>query len=161
MLKTFPCPHCGQDISLYANPLPTVDVVVYLPWRGVVLVERRNAPLGWALPGGFVDEGETVETAAVREASEETGLDVELSGILGVYSRPDRDPRHHTMSVVFTALPKTPGDPTGGDDASSAVYFPLDALPSPIVFDHAEILRDFAHTIAHANRYVLGTPSRR
>jgi len=153
MLKTLPCPHCGQGITMFANPTPTVDVVVYLPWKGVVLVERANEPHGWALPGGFVDEGESVEHAAIREAREEIGLDVELTGLLGVYSRPDRDPRRHTLSVVFTSLPRTPDDPTGGDDAKSAVWFALDNLPEPLVFDHAEILRDFSDSLARTARF--------
>lgn len=160
MLKTFPCPHCGQGISTFANPVPTVDVLVYLPWKGIVLVERANEPHGWALPGGFVDEGESVEHAAIREAREEIGLDVELTGLLGVYSRPDRDPRRHTLSVVFTALPRTPAEPRGGDDARSAAWFPLDSLPDPMVFDHAEIVRDFADALARTGRYAGAALSR-
>lgn len=158
MFKTLSCPRCGHGISLFANPTPTVDVVVYLPWRGVLLVERGNEPFGHALPGGFVDEGETAESAAVREAREETGLDVVLTGILGVYSRPDRDPRRHTMSVVYTALPMTQDEPRAGDDAAHAAFHPLDSLPGSIVFDHAEILRDFADSLARANRYVIAAP---
>jgi 8-oxo-dGTP diphosphatase len=86
------CPHCGRGAPRQRNPFPTVDVVVYDPARGVVLVERANPPHGWALPGGFVDLGESVPAAAVREAREETGLDVVLTGLVGVYSDPGRAP---------------------------------------------------------------------
>ena len=87
MKKSVLCPQCGAEVSKYRNPFPTADVIIYHPGRGIVLVKRGHAPLGMALPGGFVEEGETVEQAAVREMREETGLDVELAGILGVYSR--------------------------------------------------------------------------
>jgi 8-oxo-dGTP diphosphatase len=122
------------------GPSPTVDVVIALPGDRVVLVRRRNPPPGWALPGGFVDEGETLEAAAVREAEEETGLDVTLTDLLYVYSDPRRDPRRHTVSAVF--LGRAGGDPVGADDADEARAFEWTALPSPIAFDHAEILRD-------------------
>ncbi len=125
--------------SRYRNPLPTVDIVIEQD-GGVILVERRNPPRGWAIPGGFVDEGETVEQAAIREAREETGLDVELLEMLYVYSDPRRDPRHHTLSVVFVASAR--GMPVAGDDARSASRFPLDELP-PLVFDHRLILDDY------------------
>lgn len=134
-----PCPCCGR----YLTPSPTVDAVIYAPDLGVVLVRRKNPPHGWALPGGFVDCGECVEHAAVREAKEETGLDVTLTGLLGVYSDPARDPRAHTISTVFTAAPVNPGCIAGGDDAAEARFFPLDALPHDIAFDHAIILDDF------------------
>lgn len=122
------------------NPFPTVDVIVTRA-DTVLLVKRRFEPVGWALPGGFVETGEAVATAAVREAKEETGLDVTLEALMHVYSNPARDPRHHTLSVVFVA--RAEGEPSGGDDAGEARFFPLDALPSPIVFDHASILSDF------------------
>jgi 8-oxo-dGTP diphosphatase len=124
----------------HRNPSPTVDVVILLPRDRVVLIERRNPPPGWALPGGFVDEGETIEAAAVREAKEETGLDVRLEELLYVYSDPRRDPRKHTLSAVF--LGRAVGEPAGGDDAAQARAFAWDALPSPLAFDHAEILAD-------------------
>ncbi|MDZ7751906.1 MAG: NUDIX hydrolase [Gammaproteobacteria bacterium] len=110
--------------------------------RSIVLIERRNPPHGWALPGGFMDEGETIEQAAVREAREETGLRVELDALLGVYSRPDRDPRGQTVSVVFVA--RATGTPRGQDDALRARAFRLQELPSPLAFDHDEILADYA-----------------
>ncbi|MCB9745931.1 MAG: NUDIX hydrolase [Alphaproteobacteria bacterium] len=133
----------------YRNPTPTVDVVVELD-GGVVLIRRRNPPLGWALPGGFVDEGETVEAAAAREVMEETGLTVELEELLYVYSDPSRDPRKHTMSVVFTG--RASGAPRGQDDAAEARVFSLDALPSPLAFDHGQILADYARFKATGQR---------
>jgi 8-oxo-dGTP diphosphatase len=117
-----------------------VDVVIRAPGDRVVLVRRKHPPPGWALPGGFVDAGETVEAAAVREAREETGLEVELVELLWVYSDPRRDPRRPTLSVVFLA--RASGEPAGADDAEEARAFAWDALPSPLAFDHAEILRD-------------------
>jgi 8-oxo-dGTP diphosphatase len=121
-----------------ASPAPTVDVVIRLGER-VVLVERRHEPRGWALPGGFVDVGETLEAAAVREAREETGLDVRLEEQFHCYSDPRRDPRRHTITTVFVAVAE--GEPAGGDDAARARAFGWDELP-PLVFDHAGILDD-------------------
>lgn len=124
------------------TPLLTVDVVIELvdDFDRIVLIERKYSPSGWALPGGFVDVGETVEQAAVREAREETGLDVELEHLLGVYSDPHRDPRGHTASVVFVA--KAHGKPRGGDDAANAQAF-NPAKPPALAFDHAQILDDY------------------
>lgn len=130
----------ARAMSSYRNPTPTVDVIVELD-DGVVLIERKNAPLGWALPGGFVDEGERVEDAAIREVAEETGLEVELRVLLGVYSDPARDPRQHNLSVVYVGLGR--GRPEGRDDAARAQVFALDALPAPLCFDHALILDDY------------------
>ncbi|MBF0530372.1 MAG: NUDIX hydrolase [Deltaproteobacteria bacterium] len=144
MPEPLTCPHCGQIVSLYRNPIPTVDVIIETEAdgrRGIVLIERKNIPLGWAIPGGYLDYGETAETAAVREAREETGLEVELTGLLGVYSAPDRDPRHHTITTVFMAEAK--GQPQGHDDAARAEIFSFDRLPSPLAFDHARILDDY------------------
>lgn len=121
------------------NPYPTVDVVVRIDGK-IVLIERVNEPKGWALPGGFIDYGETVEHAAVREVKEETGLDVTLDGLLGVYSDPERDPRQHNMSVVYVGTAQ--GEPKGGDDAARAELFSLVELP-PLVFDHAQIIADY------------------
>ena len=126
--------------ATYRNPTPTVDVLIAMR-GGIVLVRRSNEPIGWALPGGFVDEGETVEHAAVREALEETGLRIALTELLYVYSNPARDVRQHTMSVVFTSTAE--GEPVGGDDAAEAKVFALDALPSPIVFVHAQMIEDY------------------
>ena len=122
------------------GPAPTVDVVILLPGDEVVLVERRFPPAGWALPGGFVDEGESLEEAAVREAREETGLEVRLTDLLYVYSDPHRDPRRHTLSAVF--LGDASGTPAAGDDAARARAFGWGELPAPLAFDHAEILAD-------------------
>ena len=136
----------------FGNPKPTVDVVVLLPGDRVVLIERRNPPAGWALQGGFVDEGEPLEAAAAREAREETGLEVALSEQFHAYSDPRRDPRGHTVSTVF--LGRAAGEPRGGDDALRAVAFPWDALPAPLAFDHGEILAD-------VRRYLLTGARRR
>lgn len=128
------------------TPLLAVDVIVEMtdrPGRPVVLVGRRNPPLGWAIPGGFVDVGESVEHAAVRELKEETGLDIVELSLFGVYSDPDRDPRGHTVSVVFTAA--AAGTPLAGDDAGQVmVVLPQDTPTT--VFDHAQILSDYWRT---------------
>ena len=141
------CPHCGKTVERFLNPAPTVDVIIHHPDRGVVLISRANPPLGHALPGGFVDEGESTECAAVREAFEETHLRVRLTGLLGVYSDPRRDPRRHTLSAVYTAETDNPDDLRAGDDAAQAAFYPLDALPS-LVFDHERIVRDFMDVLA-------------
>ena len=124
----------------YRNPTPTVDILI-IQNHSVVLVKRKNPPFGWAIPGGYVDEGESVEHAAIREAMEETGLEVTLDELFYVYSDPGRDPRQHTMSVVFIAHAN--GTPQGADDAECAMYFDFDHLPSPIAFDHSTILSDY------------------
>ena len=139
--RTIRCPKCGTEIEVYKNPIPTVDIIIEVG-NGIVLVERKNPPLGWALPGGFVDYGESLEKAAVREAKEETGLDVELVRQFHAYSDPDRDPRHHTITVVFIARAK--GTPKGGDDAKTAKVFSKENIPfDRLVFDHARIIRDY------------------
>jgi ADP-ribose pyrophosphatase YjhB (NUDIX family) len=122
------------------NPLPTADVIIEVGDR-IVLVRRNNTPCGWAIPGGFVEVGETVETAAVREALEETGLSVRLYALLGIYSNPSRDSRFHTISLVY--IGHAEGKPEGSDDAAEAQLFSEEDLPCPIVFDHAEILSDY------------------
>ena len=128
-------------MSTHRNPSPTVDIIIEIDGR-IVLVERRNPPPGWALPGGFVDYGESFEEAARREAREETGLEVHLLRQLHTYSDPGRDPRQHTASTVFIAT--ATGMPKGGDDAKTARLYALDALP-PLAFDHARILADYVH----------------
>lgn len=145
MSETLHCPHCGAPVETWRNPAPTVDIIIHDPERGVVLVERGNPPRGFALPGGFVDVGETVEQAAVREALEETNLHVTLDALLGVYSDPARDPRRHTMSTVFIAHASRSEEPVAGDDAAGAAWHVLKTLPEgvPLAFDHARILRHF------------------
>jgi 8-oxo-dGTP diphosphatase len=123
------------------NPVPTVDIIIELPDRGIVLIKRKNPPPGWALPGGFVDYGESVEAAAVREAHEETGLNVELIEQFHVYSDPQRDPRQHTLSVVFIA--RAAGEPRGADDAAEARIFDSSELPEQMAFDHRQIVSDY------------------
>ncbi len=125
---------------MYINPVPTVDIIIETG-QGIVLIERHNYPFGWALPGGFVDYGETVENAALREAVEETGMTVDLLGILGVYSDPGRDPRQHTISTVFVG--KAQGMPVAGDDARRAAIFRIEKVDVPLVFDHQKILEDY------------------
>lgn len=125
----------------HKSPTPTVDVIIEMEGGGIVLIERRYPPPGWALPGGHVDEGETLEQAAVREAREETGLAVTLLEQFHTYSDPARDPRRHTISTVF--IGRARGTPVGADDASSARVCALDALPEPLAFDHAKILADY------------------
>ena len=133
------CPACGTEIPVYKNPVPSVDIIIELN-GGIVLIERKNPPHGWALPGGFVDYGESYEHATVREAQEETGLEVNLVRQFHTYSTPDRDPRQHTASTVFIATAK--GTAKGGDDALQARVFTQDNLPE-LVFDHRSIVDDY------------------
>jgi 8-oxo-dGTP diphosphatase len=122
------------------NPLPTVDIIIEYN-KGIVLIKRKNPPDGWALPGGFVDYGESLEAAAVREAKEETGLEVELVRQFHTYSDPKRDPRHHTITTVYVAEAK--GMAVAGDDAQEIGLFRRDNLPEQIVFDHGDIINDY------------------
>ena len=125
----------------HRNPVPTVDIIIEVGEAGVVLIERKNTPHGWALPGGFVDYGENLEAAAVREAKEETSLEVHLVEQFYTYSDPSRDPRQHTISTVYIATAR--GVPRGADDAKVAKIFTEGELPSLIVFDHRRILSDY------------------
>ncbi|MBD1936770.1 NUDIX domain-containing protein [Microcoleus sp. FACHB-68] len=130
----------------YKNPVPTVDIIIELidrPHRPIILIERRNPPYGWAIPGGFVDEGESVETAAAREAEEETGMPVQLVEQFHVYSDPKRDPRKHTLSIVFIAT--ATGNPEAADDAKDLGIFESWRVPADLCFDHDQILRDYWH----------------
>lgn len=127
------------------NPLLTVDIIIEID-GGIVLIERKNPPYGWALPGGFVDYGESLEKAAVREAKEETSLDITLKKQFHTYSDPDRDPRHHSVSTVFIA--GSDGIPKAGDDAKNLNIFSQNTLPEPIVFDHRDII---AHYFMYKN----------
>jgi ADP-ribose pyrophosphatase YjhB (NUDIX family) len=122
------------------NPIPTVDLIIEFN-KGIILIKRKNPPEGWALPGGFVDYGESLEQAALREAKEETGLDVELIRQFHAYSNPGRDPRHHTITVAFIA--KAKGKPLAGDDAKELGIFTKTKLPEQIAFDHRNIINDY------------------
>jgi ADP-ribose pyrophosphatase YjhB (NUDIX family) len=146
------CPHCGKTVEKYRNPFPTVDIIIEMtdqrpstrpPESGpsVILIRRKNPPYGWAIPGGFVDYGESLESAARREALEETSLEVTLLYQLGAYSDPARDPRHHTISVVFVA--RAAGTPKAADDAQAIGMFDQSTLPEPLAFDHHTILSDY------------------
>ncbi len=135
------CPNCGNKVVKYLNPIPTVDIIIETAKGGIVLIKRKNPPFGWALPGGFVDYGESLESAAIREAKEETSLTVEIRYQLGAYSDPARDPRHHTITVVFVA--RAAGEPTASDDAMEAGLFGPDSLPDNLAFDHKAILQDY------------------
>ncbi len=128
-------------MALHRNPVPTVDTIIELAAGGIVLVRRRNPPPGWALPGGFMDYGETAEAAARREAREETGLEVALTELFHVYSDPRRDPRQHTVGVVF--IGQAAGTPRAGDDAAEARVCTAATLPAPLAFDHGQILADY------------------
>jgi 8-oxo-dGTP diphosphatase len=121
-----------------------------MPGGGIVLVRRKHPPPGWALPGGFIEAGETAAAAARRELREETGLDVELDELFHVYADPARDPRGPTLSAVF--IGRATGTPVGGDDAAHAEVFPLDALPTPLAFDHAVIIGDYRRYRAEGRR---------
>jgi 8-oxo-dGTP diphosphatase len=125
----------------HPSPAPSVDAIIELPDGRIVLVRRKYPPPGWALPGGFVEVGETLEEAVKREALEETGLRIELIEQLFSYSDPRRDPRRHTIGTVYAA--RAEGEPLGADDAAEAKAFPLDALPGPLAFDHEAIVEDY------------------
>jgi len=122
------------------NPFLTVDAIIEVA-GGIVLIKRKNPPPGWAIPGGFVDYGETLEDAVTREAREETGLDIRLVRQFHTYSDPGRDPRHHTVSTIFIAAAS--GTPVAADDAKEAGIFTRDNLPDEIAFDHRKILEDY------------------
>ena len=139
--RTIQCPKCGNEIEIYKNPIPTVDIIIEIESKGMVLIKRKNPPYGWALPGGFVDYGESLEEAAVREAKEETDLDVKLIGQFHTYSNTKRDPRHHSISTVYVA--KANGVPQAKDDAIEIGIFNETNLPDAIAFDHHFILKDY------------------
>jgi ADP-ribose pyrophosphatase YjhB (NUDIX family) len=136
--------------QLFRNPFVTVDIIIEIR-EGIVLVARKNPPYGWALPGGFIDYDESLEESALREANEETSLEIELEGQFHTYSDPDRDPRHHTVTTVFIA--KATGIPRAADDAQKAKIFTEDNLPDLIVFDHKKIISDYF-------RYKKGEPKK-
>ncbi len=139
------CPKCGNPIKQYRSPLLTVDIIIrcLTPNReeGILLIRRNREPRMWALPGGFCDYGESLEEAAVREAKEETGLDVELVEQFYTYSDPHRDPRHHSVTTVFIA--RSTGQPRAGDDAGEVRVFGALNMPEILAFDHKRILDDY------------------
>lgn len=138
-----------QSMSDYRNPVPTVDIIIQVETpggeKGIVLIERKNPPYGWAIPGGFVDYGETLEDAAVREAKEETSLDVTLIRQFHTYSDPRRDERLHTISTVFIATAS--GTPRADDDAKNIGIFSQDTIPRTMAFDHSQILKEYFSNI--------------
>ena len=136
------CPKCGEEIQIYKSPAPTVDAVLFTPERGILLVERKFEPLGWALPGGFVDYGEQLDVAIVREMKEELSLDTEIVKMFGVYSEPERDPRGHVISVVY--ILKSDGIPVAKDDAKAIKIIGLNNFENfDFVFDHKKIIKDY------------------
>lgn len=128
----------------YRNPAPTVDIIIELidrPSRPIILIERANKPYGWAIPGGFIDYGESAETCAVREAEEEVSLKVELLEQFQVYSQPNRDLRQHTIAIVFIATAK--GEPKAADDAKNLGVFQQWEIPTNLCFDHDRIIQEY------------------
>ncbi|MBN2332962.1 MAG: NUDIX hydrolase [Deltaproteobacteria bacterium] len=148
MKEEISCPRCRYSWSVYKNPVPTVDIIIRYQ-QGIVLIERQHYPFGWAIPGGFVDYGESLEAAAVREAKEETSLDVVLEGQFHCYSDPQRDPRQHTISTVF--IGRGYGVLQAADDAVAAQVFGQHILPVPLAFDHGTIIHDY-----FASRWAAG-----
>jgi 8-oxo-dGTP diphosphatase len=134
------CPSCGCSVKSYRNPIPTVDIIIEIE-DSIVLIERKNEPKGWALPGGFVDYGEKLENAAIREAFEETSIRISGLKLLGCYSDPARDSRQHNISIVFVA--KGAGIPEAGDDAAKTILCNTDNLPQNLCFDHDQIIKDY------------------
>lgn len=139
--RSIRCPSCQNEIEAYQNPIPTVDIIIEIESKGIVLIKRKNPPYGWAIPGGFVDYVESLEEAAFREAKEETNLNIELVRQFHTYSDPKRDPRHHTISTVYVA--KSKGIPQAKDDAIEIGIFTESNLPDEIAFDHRSILQDY------------------
>lgn len=134
---------------MHKNPALTVDAIAIKDDQ-IILIKRKNPPFqgSYALPGGFVDYGETVENAVIREFNEETGLDAKIKNFIGIYSEPDRDPRGHTISIVFK-LKITGGEILAGDDAVDVSLFPLDELPD-LAFDHGKIVAKYKASINHS-----------
>ncbi len=134
------CPNCSHELKLYRNPVPTVDIIIETK-GGILLIKRKNPPFGWAIPGGFVDYGESFETAAAREAKEECSVQLTALRQFHTYSEPGRDPRLHTATTVFIA--RAEGTPQAADDAAEIGLFTRDTLPREIAFDHRQILEDY------------------
>lgn len=150
------CPHCNSDIRVYKNPVPTVDIIIEIEGK-IVLIQRLNPPHGWALPGGFVDYGESFEDAAQREAKEETGLTVKNLSQFRTYSNPDRDTRQHTSSTVYIGT--ATGTPVAGDDAGHIGLFEQNSLPD-LAFDHAQILSDYYQMKEQQPESTVASPQR-
>lgn len=144
------CPHCGQTTDRFDQPRMTVDAAVFNERGELLLIQRGHPPEGWALPGGFVDVGETLEAAVARELREETALVATGQTQFHTYSAPDRDPRHHTVCTVF--LVQATGNPVAGDDAAQAAFFSPRSLPRPMAFDHAEIVGDLVRFRTEGHR---------
>jgi ADP-ribose pyrophosphatase YjhB (NUDIX family) len=143
------CPNCHAELNRYRNPLPTVDIIIECidpdsAAPSILLIKRKNRPFGWALPGGFIDAGESAPAAALREAKEETDLAIEISSLLGVYSDPSRDPRFHTISMVYIATGE--GVAKAGDDAAEIMFLNINSLPPKLAFDHLQIFEDYLAT---------------
>ncbi len=130
-----------QSQNKYKNPIPTVDIIIKMEGEGIILIKRKNYPIGWAIPGGYVNYGESFEDAAIREAQEETSLKVTLLGQFHTYSDPKRDPRQHNISTVFIA--KGEGEPRAASDAQEISIFTKNHLPQNLCFDHRQILSDY------------------
>ena len=145
VLQSNHCPHCGRQIEKYKHPSPTVDIIIEMQGGGIILIKRKNPPFGWALPGGFVDYGESLEDAAVREARKETSLDITLTSQFHTYSDPQRDPRKHTITTVYLA--KAEGTPVAADDAQEIGIFTRENLPLPLAFDHSKIVTSYFNSI--------------
>ena len=136
------------DEKVYKSPSVAADIIILCDGNKIALIERKNPPYGWAIPGGFVDYGESLESAAAREALEETSLTISILGQLKTYSAPERDPRQPVISTVFlaTAYGQTP---KAADDAKNIKLFELNDLPKELAFDHATILDDFVYLVEH------------
>jgi len=139
--RTIQCPKCQTEVEICKNPLTAVDIIIEIDSKGIILIKRKNPPFGWAIPGGFVEYGESLEEAAVREAKEETNLEVGLIKQFHTYSDQNRDHRFHCISTVYIA--KAKGTPEAKDDAAEIGIFNQSNLPDEIVFDHRVILRDY------------------
>jgi ADP-ribose pyrophosphatase YjhB (NUDIX family) len=139
------CPHCNKDIEVPKPPFLTVDIIIELE-KGIVLIKRKYPPIAWALPGGYVDYGESLEDAAIREAKEETSLDVVLKRQLHTYSDPRRDLRSHNVTTVYIATAE--GKPKADDDAKEVGVFTKETLPGDLAFDHAQVLQDYFQLLA-------------
>ncbi|MFH2011161.1 MAG: NUDIX hydrolase [Pseudomonadota bacterium] len=140
------CPHCNKDIKVPKTPFLTVDIIIEFG-GGIVLIKRKYPPIAWALPGGYVDYGESLEDAAKREAKEETSLDVVLKKQLHTYSDPRRDLRSHNVTTVYIATAKE--KPKADDDAKEVGVFTKETLPENLAFDHAQILMDYFQFLTH------------